>query len=144
MIIRHRPPMCSRIARDSSPLSEVPDDEDIIMHVPATPPLPHLFSMSGKLWALCRSDLRLLKIMIAPNSSALTTPPLSSTVVEQAVNVDDKVSLSSLNMLKSPVHPVVWKKSATLRDRNGVGWCASETASTSATTALDAKARPVK
>ena len=50
-------------ARDLSPLSEVPDDEDVIMHVLATSPLPHLLSMSGKLWTLYHSHLRLFKIM---------------------------------------------------------------------------------
>ena len=44
-------------ARDLSPLSEVPNNEDVIMHVLVTSPLPHLFSMSGKLWTLYRNSV---------------------------------------------------------------------------------------
>ena len=135
-------------ARDSSPLSAVPEDEDAIMDVRATPPLPHLFSM--KLWiallfpSSASQNNDAPSVLITHNSSALITLPPSSIVVEQAMNVDDKVSPSSLNKLKSRVHSVVRKKSATLRDRNGVDRCASEMASTPNTTAPDAKARPVK
>jgi len=42
------------------------------------------------------------------------------------------------------VHSAVRKNSATLWDSNGGDQCASEVASTSTTTAPDAKARPVK
>jgi hypothetical protein len=83
-------------------------------------------------------------VLIAPKSSALTTPHPSFTVVEQAINDDNKASSSSSNKLKTRVHPVVRKKSATLRDKNGVDRSASEMASTSTTTAPDAKSKPVK
>ena len=174
-------------ARDSSPLSEVPDDEDAIMEIPGfveddvsdlvliliplvlKPPKAETQPIQNSNTVNEESDppatASLLNeretsdalssppsishdndapsVLIVPNSSALTTPHPSSAVVEQAVNVDDKASSSSLNKLKTRVHPVVRKKSATLRDKNGVDRCASEMASTS-TTAPDAKSKPVK
>jgi hypothetical protein len=61
------------------------------------------------------------------------------------MNVDDnRVSSSSSNKIKTRVHPVVRKKSATLRDKNGVDRCATEMASTSTTTVPDAKAKSAK
>jgi len=49
-----------------------------------------------------------------------------------------------LKKAKTRVHPVARKKSATLRDKNGVHQSASEMASTSTTTASDANAKPVR
>ena len=57
------------------------------------------------------------------------------------MNIDDKVSSSSLNKVETRVYPVVQKKSVT---RRCVGQCASKVACTSTTTAPDTKARPVK
>ena len=60
------------------------------------------------------------------------------------MNIDDKASSSSLNKVKTRARPVVWKKPATLRDKNGVDRCASDMASTFTTTAPDAKSKPVR
>jgi len=60
------------------------------------------------------------------------------------MNIDDKAFSFSSNKVKTRVHPVVRKKSATLRDKNGVHQSASEMASTSTTTAPDPKSKPVK
>ncbi|KIM45580.1 hypothetical protein M413DRAFT_24753 [Hebeloma cylindrosporum] len=181
--------------RDSSPLSEVPDDEDATMDVPgllpalddevslniasidvililapktnATQPIaisacttvqcpdtvnedsrPSAGSDEGK-----SSDVPSFppsqnddtsSVLIAPNSSALNTPSSSSVVVELAMNIDDKVASSSSNKAKPRVQTVVRKKSATLRDKNGVDRCATGVASTSTSTAPVAKAKPVK
>jgi hypothetical protein len=65
-------------------------------------------------------------------------------MVEQPMNVDDNRVSSSSNKVKRRVHPFVRKKSATLRDKNGVDRCATEMASTSTTTAPDAKAKSAK
>ena len=60
------------------------------------------------------------------------------------MNIDDQASSSSLNKVKTRACPVVRKKSATLRDKNGVDQCASEMASTFTTTAPDAQLKPVR
>jgi len=175
-------------ARDSSPLSEAPEDDDAIMNVPgfveddvsdlvlipillvlklpkieirriatiqnyntvneeshpaATAPLLDERETSDALSfpPSDSQDCDASSVLIAPNSS---TPHPSAITVEQAMNIDDKASSSSSNKVKTRVHPVVRKKSATLRDKNGVDRSASEMASTSTTTAPDPKSKSVK
>ena len=60
------------------------------------------------------------------------------------MSIDYKTSSSSLNNIKTRVHPVMRKKSATLRDKNDVDRCVPEMGNTSTTTVLDAKVKPAK